>query len=333
MKMLSLHFEQKHFPLSLMKRTMFAPQEITSPCPFIDSLTLKPCSKRFLINNREDVMYLSHHVFAHIPDMVPVKAHQLNELAVNANSKIVRSLEKCSFQFCKSKLCDGNPENFHKYHATELSVFILSTIAGPESILTSSVLSLLDEFRRSCLLDILKNQVPLQIQESERISSKEDTTNTIRTVSVEISEHKSIDNQENSNKLVQNENSYTQFETQHNAQLGKQLDLEPSKTENTSKSEPVSEDIGSEEETRYIDEGTDPIVEPSSVMLTDIAYCKKWNKTVCRSWKRFMMQQTNEYLEVHFNFLPSRLCRVPNCGFRAVNSAALMKHIRIVHAK
>ena len=331
MKMLSLHFEQKHFPLSLMKRTMFAPKEITIPCPFIDSLTLRPCSKRFLINNHEDLIYLSHHVFAHIPDMVPVKAQQFHELAVNANSNTVTSLEKCPLQFCKSKLCDGNPEYFHKYHATELSVFILSTIAGPESLLTSSVLNLLDEFRRSCLLDILKNQVPLQIQESERISSKEDTNSTVRTVSIEISENKRIDNPENGYKIIQNGKSRTQFEIQHNAQQEKKL--EPSKTENISKSVPVPEQIGSEEETRCIDERTDPVVEPSSVMLTDIAYCKKWNKTVCRSWKRFMMQQTNAYLEVHFNFLPSRPCRVPNCGFRAVNCAALMKHIRIVHAK
>ena len=154
---------------------MFAPKEDTIPCPFIDGLTLRPCSKQFLVSNLDDIPYLSQHIFSHIPDMVPVKAHQFHELAVNMYP--VKSLEGCPLPYCNSKLCDGNPDLLHKNHGLELAVFIVSTIAGPESILISSLLNLLDEIRRICLQNLLKNQVPLQIQESDGILNEENTTN------------------------------------------------------------------------------------------------------------------------------------------------------------
>ena len=314
MKMLSLHFAQKHLPLSLMKRTMFATEEDTIPCPFINSLTLRPCSKRFIITNSEDIKYLSHHVFAHIPDLVPVKAHQFHELSVNIYP--VKSLEGCPLPFCNSKLCVG-PDHLHKHHPTELAVFILSTIAGPESVLISSVVNLLVEFRRNCLLSIIKNQVPILIQEPKRISSRESTANIDRRMS----------NTEELSKIRKQEDNRTEPETE-------QLVAHQEPELNSSKPAPVPEE-SNEEETQS--KASISIVDPagiaSFVRLTDIAYNKKWNTRVCYSWKRFMMEQSDEYLKANFNFLSSRLCKVPNCDFRAHNCAALMKHIRDFHAK
>ena len=320
MKMLSLHFEQKHLPLNSMKRIMFAPKEDTITCPFIDGLTLRPCSKRFLVSNLDDIRHVAQHVFAHIPDMVDVKAHQFHELA--ANMYPVKSLEGCPLPYCNSNLCDGNPDFLHKNHSLELALFILSAIAGPESILISSALNLLVESRKICLQNILANQVPLQIQESDRISSEENTTNVEKSMNEELHVK---DNPEESCKFRNNE------EIQYNAQVEEQQ--VPSNNENITRPVPVPEEIEAKEDTQCNKERTEPFVQAFSVRLADIAYSRKWNKRVCRSWKRFMMEQTDEYLQVNFNFIPSRPCKVPNCDFRAHNCAALMKHIKNVHAK
>ena len=317
MKMLALHFEQKHLPLSSMKRIMFAPKEDTIPCPFIDGLTLRPCSKQFLVSSLDDIRYLSQHVFAHIPDMVPVKAHQFHELAVNIYP--VKSLEGCPLPYCNSKICDGNPDFLHKNHALELAVFILSTIAGPESILISSVLNFVVEFRRNCLQNLLRNQVPLQIQGTDRISSEENTTDNEEPMYEEIY---AIDNPEESCKIGKN------VEVQNIAQLEEQQQVS-SINEDITKTVHVPEEIEAKEDTQCNKDN----IQASSVRLADIAYSKKWNKKVCRSWKKFMMEQTDDYLMANFNFIPSRPCKVSNCDFKAHNCAALMKHIKDVRAK
>ena len=92
-------------------------------------------------------------------------------------------------------------------------------------------------------------------------------------------------------------------------------------------------EIEVKEDTQCNNDRTEPIISASSVRLIDIAYCKKWNTRVSRSWKRFMMEQTDDYLVDNFNFIPSRPCKMSGCDFKAHNSAALMKHIRSVHAK
>ena len=92
-------------------------------------------------------------------------------------------------------------------------------------------------------------------------------------------------------------------------------------------------EIEAKEDTQCNNDRTEPIIRASSVRTADIAYSKKWNKRVCRSWKRFMMEQSDDYLMDNFNFIPSRPCKMSGCDFKAHNSAALIKHIKNVHAK
>ena len=312
MKVLSLHYEQKHLPLNVMKKSIYAPPEDTIPCPFIVSSTLRPCSKRFLIRSPEDVKYLAHHVFAHIPDMVPVKAQQFYELA--ANTYPVKGLRGCPFPFCNAENC-GNSETLHRNHATELAVFILGFIAGPESILISSVLNLLVECRRSCLLNIMKKQVPLPIPEPQRISHH-DSYNSKEyfkhTDSYETLGKEAMDNEKplkTVEEATENVNLDLLIKT-----VPKHIEPEPEKQKNF----PID---------------YEGYVKTSSVRLLDISYSRKWNKRVCRLWQQFILKQSDEYIRQHFNFIPSRPCKVANCDFRAHNSAALMKHIRSTHAK
>ena len=142
MKLLSLHYGQKHLPVSLFHRMRQAPEETKIPCPF-NLVNMTPCPMSFLLEHPADVTFLSHHMFSHIPQTVHDK---VDELFSNT------SQNRCPFSYCTSTQCnDMRNKSFYTKHLIEITVLILMMVVSNQSNLIQEIVKFADEDIRSCL--------------------------------------------------------------------------------------------------------------------------------------------------------------------------------------
>ena len=123
-----------------MKRMLFPSSEkkLTS-CPFMTP-DLTPCKTKFLVEQTEDVRFISVHLFSHIPQMVHSQKEKLLQLMLN-----VKSGKVCPFQHCQQELCVTGPATvFQQCHWIELTIFLLLSVVDSKHKLVSNITDLAD---------------------------------------------------------------------------------------------------------------------------------------------------------------------------------------------
>ena len=140
-----------------------ASREVKFPCPFHNLSNLHPCPMMFLLETVDDIPYVSHHLFSHIPQVVHDKVAELfSSIPPDTN---------CPFNsYCSSIHCrDLKNKTFYSRHRIEITVLILMMVVDKKDKLIAEIIKFAPEDIKAGL----EGQLERALARSERSSSSD----------------------------------------------------------------------------------------------------------------------------------------------------------------